>query len=112
LIEDGSYHGRLPAEIRAFRADPLASGRPIPPGLVPDARLMLAMDQFKDLRGYTNYAARLRTSGGAALLAWLQVAFDETIGGLLGVKLGPRHIQVACCDPEIIARHLPGFRAA
>src|SRR4051794_3949250 len=56
LIEDGAYHGRLVDEIREFRADPLLPARPVPPGLVDDPHLMLAMDQFKDLRGYTRYA--------------------------------------------------------
>jgi hypothetical protein len=112
LIEDGAYHARLPEELRAFRADPLAPARPIPAGLVDDPQLMLGMDQFKDLRGYTSYAARLRTTALQALVAWLQVAFDETLGGLVGVRLGPRHIQAACCDPDILARHLPDPRAA
>ena len=53
LIEDGSYHARLPAEIAAFRADPLAEARAIPEGLVPDPLLMIGMDQFKDVRGFT-----------------------------------------------------------
>ena len=112
LIEDGAYHARLPADIRAFRADPLAPARPIPDGLLEDPMLMLAVDQFKDLRGYTSYAARLKVSGGQALAAWLKVGFDETLGGLLGVRLGPREVRPECCDPEIAARHLPGFRAA
>jgi hypothetical protein len=106
LIEDGAYHARLPDELRAFRADPLAAGRPIPAGLVDDPQLMLGMDQFKDLRGYTNYAARLQVGPWDALQAWLLVAFDETVGGLLGRKLGPRRILAACCDPDIAARHL------
>jgi hypothetical protein len=112
LIEDGAYHARLPGDIRAFRANPLAPPRPIPDGLLSDPELMLGVDQFKDLRGYTNYASRLRTNGWQALAAWLKVGFDETIGGLVGVRLGPRGIRHECCDPEIAARHLPGFRAA
>jgi hypothetical protein len=112
LIEDGAYHARLPQDLRSFRADPLAPARPIPDGLVSDPQLMLGMDQFKDLQGYTNYAARLRTDGWEALGAWLKVAFDETLGGALGIKLGPRQIRAECCDPDIAARHLPGFRAA
>ena len=60
LIEDGSYHARLPAEIAAFAADPLLPARPIPPGLLPDPQLMLAMDQFKDIPASSRYAARLR----------------------------------------------------
>ena len=112
LIEDGAYHGRLPRDIAAFEEDPHRPARPIPSGLVTQAELMLAMDQFKDLRGYTNYASRLHTSLGEALGAWLKVGFDETLGGLLGVHLGPREIRPECCDPEIAARHLPDFRAA
>jgi hypothetical protein len=112
LIEDGAYHARLPGDIRTFRANPLAPARPIPDGLLADPQLMLGVDQFKDLRGYTNYASRLHTSMGEALGAWLKVGFDETLGGALGIHLGPREIRPECCDPEIAARHLPGFRAA
>jgi len=112
LIEDGAYHARLPEDIRAFKANPLAPARPIPDGLLEDPMLMLAVDQFKDLRGYTNYASRLQVGAGDALTCWLKVGFDETIGGLLGIKLGPRTIRPDCCDPDIAARHLPGHRAA
>jgi hypothetical protein len=107
LIEDGSYHGRLPGEIAAFRADPFAAARPIPAGLVPDPYMMAAMDQFKDLRGYTRYAARLPVGWGAALRAWLDVAFDETLGGPLHRKLGPTRVRVQALDAEIAGRHLP-----
>jgi hypothetical protein len=106
LIEDGAYHARLPEELRLFRVDPLAAGRPIPSGLVDDPQLMLGMDQFKDLRGYTNYAARLRVSLLDAIGAWLMVGFDETLGGPLELHLGPRNIRPECCDPDIAARHL------
>ena len=67
--------------------------------------MMLAMDQFKDLRGFTSYAARLQVSVGDALRAWVLVAFDETVGSWIGVKLGPQQIELAACDPEILARH-------
>ena len=43
---------------------------------------------------------------GAALLAWLGVAWNETLGGLLGLKVGARHVRIDCCDPELVARHL------
>jgi len=112
LIEDGAYHARLPEDIRAFRANPLAPARPIPDGLLTDPYLMLAIDQFKDLRGYTNYASRLNVTFADALGCWLKVGFDETLGGLLGIKLGPSRIQAECCDPDIAARHLRGNRAA
>jgi hypothetical protein len=106
LIEDGSYHARLPAEIAAVRADPNQAPRAIPDGLVADPRMMLAMDQFKDLRGFTNYAARLRVGVGDAIRAWLLVAHDETLGALIRLRLGPKQIDVAACDPELVARYL------
>jgi hypothetical protein len=107
LIEDGSYHARLPREIEAFISDPMQPARPVPPGLVDDPHLMLAMDQFKDMRGYARYAARLRVRAARALGAWLMVAFDETLGGVLGIKLGPRQVRADACDPDLVARHLP-----
>jgi hypothetical protein len=107
LIEDGSYHARLLDDIADYRRDPHAPPRPIPPGLIDDPHLMLAMDQFKDLRGYARYAARLRVGALAALAAWLAVAWDETLGGALGRRLGPRRIVVEACDPELVAQH-PG----
>jgi hypothetical protein len=106
LIEDGSYHQRLVDEVRSFRADPFIAARPIPPGLVADSLLMLAMDQFKDLRGFTSYAARLRAGMPAALIAWLEVAWNETLGGLLKIRIGPSAINVDACDPAVLARHL------
>jgi hypothetical protein len=112
LIEDGSYHQRLPAEIAAIRADPNEAPRPIPDGLVDDPHMMLAMDQFKDIRGFTNYAARLRVGMGDAIRAWLLVAHDETLGGVIGLRLGPKRIDLGACDPEIVARHLDGAEGA
>jgi hypothetical protein len=105
LIEDGAYHPRLPRDIAAFQADPLEPARPIPAGLVNDAELMLAMDQFKDIRGFARYASRLRVGLGDAIAAWLAAGFDETIGELLGRKLGPRRVRRDACDPEIAARY-------
>ena len=105
LVEDGAYHARLPAEVAAFRADPLVAARPIPEGLVDDSHMMLTMDQFKDLRGFARYASRLDASVPGALLAWLAAGFDEALGSALGLKLGPVRIRVEACDPEIVARH-------
>jgi hypothetical protein len=112
LVEDGSYHARLPRDIAAFEADPRLAPRPIPEGLVGDAQLMLAMDQFKDVRGFVRYAKRLRVGWGRALLAWLGAGFDETVGAVLGLDLGLRHVNVAACDPEIVARHRAALDAA
>jgi hypothetical protein len=106
LIEDGSYHDRLPREIASFRADPFEAARPVPEGLVEDRYMMAAMDQFKDLGGYLRYAERLRAGWGRALFAWLAVGFDETLGGLLRIKLGPRRVDPEALDPDIARRHL------
>jgi hypothetical protein len=106
LIEDGAYHARLVEEIAAFRVNPHLPARPVPAGLVDDPHLMLAMDQFKDIRGYTNYASRLAVSRGQALVAWWVVLFDESIGYLFGKRLGPQRIDPAACDADIRARWL------
>jgi len=105
LIEDGAYHARLPDEIAEFQRDPHVAARPIPAGLIADPQMMLAMDQFKDMRGYTRYAARLRVGVGDAVLAWLAAGFDETLGSLIGVRLGARRVKVDACDPDIVARY-------
>ena len=106
LIEDGAYHARLPADIAAFAADPLMPPRPIPPGLLSDPHLMLAMDQFKDVRGLARYASRLHVGLAAAIWAWLAAGFDESLGPLLHLRLSPTRVDVAACDPDIVARHL------
>jgi hypothetical protein len=67
--------------------------------------MMLAMDQFKDLRGYTSYAARLRVGVARAVAVWLLAGFDEALGTALGLKLGPDRIALDACDPELVARH-------
>ena len=110
LIEDGAYHPRLPTDIAAFVADPHVAARPIPPGLVSEPNLMLAMDQFKDVGGFARYAARLDVGMGAAIAAWLTAGYDETLGGLVGRKLGPRRVRVEACDPDIVARHARASR--
>jgi hypothetical protein len=73
--------------------------------------MMLAMDQFKDMRGFARYASRLEATVPRALLAWLAAGFDEALGSLLGVKLGPTSIRVEACDAEIRARHPEPVRA-
>lgn len=105
LIEDGSYHARLPADIAAFAADPTAPARPVPTGLVEDPELMLAMDQFKDIAGFARYASRLRVGWRHAISAWLLAGFDETMGTLLGVELGPKQIEHPACDPPLLTQY-------
>ncbi len=112
LVEDGSYHERLVRDVAAFRADPLAPARPVPAHLVEDPYLMLAMDQFKDIRGYTRYASRLDVGLGKALAAWLLVIYDESIGYLSGKVLGPRRVEELACDPELRTRWLSGERGS
>jgi len=106
LVEDGSYHARLVGEVAAFRANPLLPARPVPEHLVDDPHLMLAMDQFKDIRGYARYASRLDVTLGAALVAWLEVVYDESIGYLLGKTIGPKRVREDACDPDIRAKWL------
>ena len=107
LVEDGSYHARLQKDLEEFLTEPLMAARPIPEGLVDDPYLMLAMDQFKDLRGFTDYASRLSATPGTAAIAWLQVAWNESFGSLLRAKLGPSRVKIEYCDTAIIARLLP-----
>ena len=106
LVEDGSYHDRLRQDLPEFVANPMVAPRPIPPGLSSDPLLMLAMDQFKDIRGYTNYAARLPVGPLDVVVELLRLAVNETIGGAIGLVLGPKTLAVGCCDPELVARHL------
>ncbi|MBC8131411.1 MAG: hypothetical protein H7X95_00410 [Deltaproteobacteria bacterium] len=109
LIEDGGYHARLIHQVREFRADPFVSPEPIPAGLVQDPHLMLAMDQFKDLRGFTNYAARLPVGLAQAARAWLSVATDATWGALKSRTNGggTEGIRPECCDLELVKRWIP-----
>jgi hypothetical protein len=105
LIEDGGYHARLVNQIRQFRADPFVAAEPIPAGLVRDPNLMVAMDQFKDLRGFTRYASRLEVGGWAAFRAWLSVAFEHALGSWLrpaGHSSGG--VRLECCEPSIVGR--------
>ena len=110
LVEDGSYHDRLRRDVREFINNPLVPSREIPTGLVADPYLMLAMDQFKDLRGYTNYAARLKVGPADVVRVFAQVAVNETIGESLGWQIGPKTVNVAACDPELVERHLGSQR--
>ena len=108
LVEDGSYHERLRRDVREFVADPHVEARPIPQGLVPDPLLMLAMDQFKDVRGYTAYASRLDVGWGEVVRTFVHLAFNETVGGALGVTIGRKTLVVEACDAAFRERHLPG----
>lgn len=106
LVEDGSYHDRLRRDVAEFMDDPYVPARPIPDGLVADPMLMLAMDQFKDVRGYVAYASRLRVSRWDALMAFVHLANNELLLGNLGLHIGPKTLDVSCCDPELVERHL------
>ena len=106
LIEDGSYHERLRRDVAEFIDNPLVEARPIPAGLVSNKHLMLAMDQFKDIRGYTNYASRLRVGPLQVVKAFAQVAFNETIGEFINVTIGPKTVQIDACDQPLVSKHL------
>jgi len=106
LVEDGSYHDRLRRDVPEFLANPQVPARPLPDGLVPEPLLMLAMDQFKDVRGYIAYAARLDVGWADTLRAFTHLAINETIGDAIGWRVGPKTLRVDCCDPAFVARHL------
>src|SRR5262249_1129844 len=109
LIEDGSYHARLAREIAEFRENPHVPARPLPPGLLDDPYLMLAMDQFKDFRGYARSPSRLHVGFFKAMGAWLLVAYDESIGYLFGATLGSKRVRVEACDPDLQTHWLSPF---
>ena len=106
LVEDGSYHDRLRRDVPEFARHPHIEPRPIPDGLVEDPHLMLAMDQFKDFRGYTDYASRLNVGSLDVLKAFVLIAINETIGELFRIKLGPKTLEVQACEPALVERHL------
>ena len=89
------------------KLNPNAPARPLPADLVEDPELMLAMDQFKDLAGFTRYASRLRVGWPRAIAAWLIAGFDETMATLLGVHLGPKQVNHTACDPPLLSAHSP-----
>ncbi len=107
LVEDGSYHDRLRRDVPEFAANPHIQARPIPEGLAPDPWLMLAMEQFKDVRGYTNYASRLHVGPLDVIENIVQLVFNETIGEVWAVHIGPKTIHLEACDPDFVAQHLP-----
>lgn len=107
LVEDGSYHDRLRVDVPEFRRNPMVAARPIPSGLSADPMLMVAMDQFKDIRGYTRYASRLTVGWFDVLVSAGQLAFNETLGDLFNVTIGPSTVSLSACDAAVRARHLP-----
>ena len=70
-----------------------------------DPYLMIAMDQFKDVRGFCRYASRLNVSGWSALRAWLEVGWNATLAKVFRFQLGPQHLRVEACDAEFRAKY-------
>jgi hypothetical protein len=105
VVEDGSYHDRLRRDVPEFLRDPHVAPRPIPDGLADDPLLMLAMDQFKDVRGYVRYASRLQVGALDTVRAFVHLAINETVGEAVGIRVGPATLRVDCCDPELVERH-------
>ena len=106
LVEDGSYHARLQHDVSEFIENPLVPARALPENLVDNQYLMLAMDQFKDVRGYTSYASRLSVGVLDVLKAFIQVAFNETVGEVFSVTVGPKHVSLHACDAELVEKHI------
>ena len=96
LIEDGSYHDRLVWQWEAFKENPYLAGNAIPENLVDDPYTMMAMDQFKDIRGFMAYASRLNVGP-------LQV-FTTAVAVALG--RGRKRVVIEACDPDIVKRHI------
>ena len=106
LVEDGSYHDRLRRDVQEFAENPFVQARDIPEGLVDDPYLMLAMDQFKDIRGYTNYASRLQVGPFHVLQALIHLVVNETIGEATNFRIGPKNLTVEACEPALIEKHM------
>ena len=93
LIEDGGYHDKLAGQWETFKKDPLMPASPIPKDLVEDPYTMVAMDQFKDIRGFMAYASRLNTG-----------PFHLFYTAVLG--LGRKTVCIEACDEDVVARHI------
>ena len=83
-----------------FIANPQIEPRPIPTGLVENPHLMLAMDQFKDVRGYTSYASRLRLGFGTCSSRLARWPSMRLWASSTGWTVGPETVSIAACEPE------------
>lgn len=104
LVEDPTYFDRLFDQIRAFVADPAT---PASSGgyHVDDPAMMLAMDQFKDLRGFTNYAAHLDVNGLDVVKAYGGELWKATFGRLFPRRVVP--LEYRAFDTALITRYFP-----
>ena len=103
LIEDGAYHARLPRDIAAFQADPHEPARPIPAGLVDEADLMLAMDQFKDVRGLRALrVAPARRHGRRDRAPGWRRASTRRWAACSGASWDRGACGWTACDPELV----------
>lgn len=103
LVEDPTYWDRLKWQIPAFlenmdiQAEPGSydhvAGQPL---------LQAAMDQFKDLRGFCAYAARVQAGPWDAVKAY----GGEVLRGIFGdrVSVAPAGADPDLLDPDIVAR--------
>ena len=105
LVEEPDYWQHLRVSVREFRR----GQRPYPELAEHyDPDRALAIDQFKDMRGYTRYASRLDVSMVDVVVAALQVLFNHSLGALVGKSLGPRTYRRDCCDDDLVAKYLAG----
>ena len=102
LVEEADYWSKLRKQLADFRDCPTQTRYPDLSGYEPD--MGLAVDQFKDVRGYTNYASRLEATGKDVALAVFEVLFNYSVGIAVGETIGPETYRHDCCDPELRTR--------
>ena len=102
LVEDGSYHARLQHDVSEFIENPLVPARALPENLVDNQYLMLAMDQFKDVRGYTSCASPI---GGCTrcLKGIYPSCLQRNCKEVFSVTVGPKHVSLHAC---VVEKHI------
>lgn len=105
LVEDPGYYQRLLPQVREFCSDPSMGTIPLEYPYSRDARLLMAMDQFKDVPGFIRYACRLDAVVADVGRAVAQEAYKATVGRLF--ERTPIAIRYDCCDGDLIERYFP-----
>jgi hypothetical protein len=82
LVEDPEYHQRLQKQVTEFIASPLFRAPKCDIEHVTDPIMKLAMDQFRDVWGFTSYAARLDVGRRDVLHAAGEEVYKATAGRL------------------------------
>lgn len=105
LMEDDNAYERLYWQVKEFKQNPYLSPLPLKEGLAKDPILMIAMAQFTDLRGFTNYASRV----SAFRKDVLKVLGATIYNGTFGKITGPWNVatfRLDCCDNAIVKKYI------